>query len=52
VFFCDKALNMIEDRLIFELILHQASSHGHDRNGENLMVRPPETMVNRRSGQL
>jgi hypothetical protein len=26
VFFCDKALNMIEDRLIFDLIVHHASS--------------------------
>jgi hypothetical protein len=26
MFFCDKALNMIEDRLIFDLIVHPESS--------------------------
>jgi hypothetical protein len=27
VFLCDKALNIIEDRLIFALILHESPSH-------------------------
>jgi hypothetical protein len=30
VFFCDKALNMGEDRLVFGLIVHQASPYGRD----------------------
>ena len=52
VFLCDKALNMIEDRLIFDLILHESLlPHGCDRSSQALMVRPPETAVNRCSGQ-
>ena len=52
VFLCDKALNMIEDRLIFDLIFHESLlPHGYDRNGQSLMLRPPETAVNRCSGQ-
>jgi hypothetical protein len=52
VFLCDKALNMIEDRLIFDLILHESLlPRGCDRNGQALMLRPPETAVNRCSGQ-
>jgi hypothetical protein len=52
VFLCDKVLNVIEDRLIFDLILHESLlSHGCDRNGQALMVRPPETAVNRCSDQ-
>jgi hypothetical protein len=42
VFFCDKALNMIEDRLIFELIFHESLlPRGCDRNDHGLMLRPP-----------
>ena len=42
VFFCDKALNMIEDRLIFDLILHESLlQRGCDRNGQALMLRSP-----------
>ena len=52
VFLCDKALNMIEDRLIFDLILHESLlPRGCDGNGQALMLRPPETAVNRCSGQ-
>jgi len=52
VFLCHKVLNMIEDRLIFDLILHESLlQHGCDRNGQALMLRPPETAVNRCSGQ-
>jgi hypothetical protein len=52
VFLFDKALNMIEDRLIFDFILHESLlPHGCDRNGQALMLRPPETAVNRCSGQ-
>ena len=52
VFLCDKALNMSEDRLIFDLILHESIlQRGCDRNGQALMLRPPETAVNRCSGQ-
>jgi hypothetical protein len=51
VFLGDKVLNVIEDRLIFDLILHESLlPHGCDRNGQALMVRPPETVVNRYSG--
>ena len=43
---------MIEDRLIFDLIFHESLlPHGCDRNGQALMLRPPETAVNRRSGR-
>jgi hypothetical protein len=52
VFLYDKALNMIENRLIFDLILHESIlQRGCDRNGQALMLRPPETAVNRCSGQ-
>jgi hypothetical protein len=52
VFLCNKVLNMIEDRLIFALILHESLlPRGCDRNGQALMLRPPETAVNRCSGQ-
>jgi hypothetical protein len=52
VFLCDKVLNVIEDRLIFDLILHESLLPlGCDWNGQALMLRPPETAVNRRSGQ-
>ncbi len=52
VFLCHKVLNMIEDRLIFDLILHESLlPRGCDWNGHALMVRPPETAVNRCSGQ-
>ena len=47
MFFCDKSLNMIEDRLIFDLIFHEnLLPHTCDRNGLALMLRPPETAVN------
>jgi hypothetical protein len=53
VFLCDKALNIIEDRLIFDLILHESLlPRGCDRNGQDLMLRPPETAVNRATGQV
>ena len=52
VFLYDKALNMIEDRLIFGLILHESIlQRGCDRNGQAVMLRPPETAVNRCSGR-
>ena len=53
VFLCDEVLNMIEDRLIFDLILHESLLHrGCDRNGQgSLMLRPPATTVNRCSGR-
>jgi hypothetical protein len=48
VFLCDKVLNMGEDRLIFDLILHESLlPRGCDRNGQAVMLRPPETAVNR-----
>ena len=44
VFLCDKVLNMIEDRLIFDLILHESLLHrGCDRNGQDLRLRPHDT---------
>jgi hypothetical protein len=50
VFLFDKALNVIEDRLISGLILHDSLlRRGCDRNGQDLMLRPPETAVNKRS---
>jgi hypothetical protein len=52
VFLFDKVLNVIENRLIFDLILHESLLlRGCDRNGHNFMLRPPETVVNRSSGQ-
>jgi hypothetical protein len=52
VLLCDKVLNMIEDRLISDLILHESPlQRGCNRNGHALMLRPPETAVNRCSGQ-
>ena len=48
VLLCDKVLNMIEDRLIFDLIFHESLlPRGCDRNGQVLMLRPPKTAVNR-----
>ena len=42
VFLCHKVLNMIEDRLIFDLILHESLlPRGCDRDGQALMLRPP-----------
>jgi len=42
VFLCHKVLNMIEDRLIFDLILHESLlPRGCDRNGQALMLRSP-----------
>jgi hypothetical protein len=53
VFLCDKALNMIEDRLIFDLILHESLlPRGRDWDDQALMLRPPETSVNRRSTNM
>jgi hypothetical protein len=53
VFLFDKALNMIEDRLIFDLILHESLlPRGCDWNGQALMLRPPETEVNRCSANM
>lgn len=47
VFLCDKILNMIEDRLILDLILHESLLHrGYDRNGDSFMLRPLETLIN------
>jgi hypothetical protein len=44
---------MIEDRLIFDLILHESLlPRGCDRNGQALMLRPPETAVNRCSADM
>ena len=52
LFLCDKALNIIEDRLIPDLFLHEGLlSRGYDRNGHDFMVRPTETGVNRSSDQ-
>jgi hypothetical protein len=53
VFFFDKALNMIEDRLIFDLILHESLlPRGCDWNGQALMLSPPESAVNRCSANM
>ena len=50
VFLCDKALNIIEDRLIPDLILHERLlSRGYDRKGHDFMLRPTHTGVNRTS---
>jgi hypothetical protein len=47
LFLSDKALNIIEDRLIPELILHESLlSRGYARNGHDCMLRPTETGVN------
>ena len=52
VFLFDKALDVIQNRLILGLILHESLLHrGPDRNGHKFMVRPPRTVVNRSSGQ-
>ena len=43
MFLCDKALYVIEDRLIFGLIFHGSLLHrGCDRNGQDLRLRPPD----------
>lgn len=48
---CDQALDMIEDRLIFDVILHESLlEHGCDRSGQAFMLRPPGTSVNRGAG--
>jgi hypothetical protein len=52
VFLCDKALNIIEDRLIPDLILHERLlSRGYDRKEHNFMLRPTQTGVNRTSSR-
>ena len=52
LFLCDKALNIIEDWLIPDMILHESiPSRGYDRNGHDFMLRPTETGVNRSSDQ-
>jgi hypothetical protein len=52
VLFCDKALNMIENRLVFGLLFHGSLlSRGYDENGHKFMLRPSETVVNRCSAQ-
>src|SRR5262245_42429636 len=51
VFLFDKALNMIEDRLIFDLILHESLlPRGCDWIDQAVMLRPPKTTVNRAIG--
>jgi hypothetical protein len=51
VFLCDKALNIVKDRLIFDLILHESIlQRGFDRIGQALMLHPHETACNRCSG--
>ena len=53
VFLCDKVLNVIKDRLIFDLTLHESLlPRGCDWNGQGLMLRPPETEVNRCSANM
>ena len=53
VFLCHEALNMIEDRLIFDLILHDSLlPRGCDWNGQALMLSPPESAVNRCSANM
>jgi hypothetical protein len=53
VFLFDKTLNMIEDRLIFDLILHESLlPRGCDWNGQAVMLRLPETAVNRGSANM
>ena len=50
VFLCDEALNIIEDRLIPDLILHERLlSRGYDRKRHDFMLRPTQTGVNRTS---
>jgi hypothetical protein len=45
VFLFDKALDVIQNRLILGLILHESLLHrGPDRNGHKFMVRPPRTV--------
>ena len=51
VLFFDQALNVIEDRLIFDLILHEnLLQRGCSRYEYSLIVRPHHPAVNRRSG--
>jgi hypothetical protein len=48
VFFFDETLNMIQDRLICALILHESLlPRGWEWNGQAFMLRPPESEVNR-----
>ena len=52
LFLSDKALNIIEDWLIPDLILHESLlSRGYDRNAHDFMLRSAETGVNRSSEQ-
>lgn len=45
--FLDQTLNVIEDRLIFDLILHEnLLEHGYDRNQCVSIVRPHQSSVN------
>jgi hypothetical protein len=47
VLLCDKPLNIIEDRLIPDLIFHESLlSRGSDRNEYDFMLCPTETEVN------
>ena len=50
VFLFDKTLNIIQDRLIPDLILHESLlSRRYDRNRNDFILRPTETVVNRTS---
>ena len=52
LFLCDKALNIIEDWLIPDLILHESvPSRRYNRNGYDFMLRPTKIGVNRSSDQ-
>jgi len=52
VFLCDKALNIIEDRLIPDLILHERLlSRGYDWKGNDFLLRQTQTGVNRTSSR-
>jgi len=53
VFLFDKALNIIEDRLILDLILHGSLFHrGCDRNGYNLCYAHPKLRSTDAQGNL
>ena len=52
VLLCDKALNIIEDRLIPDLILHESfPSPGYNRSGHDFMLRPTKTGQKRKRCQ-